>query len=1112
MVSSARKFYVIAFLLVSLLASLPFVVLAGSTGQIKGKVTDSKTGESVIGASVFIVGTRMGATTDLDGFYIIPRVDPGIYTLRITHLDYTTVDITEVEVKVDLTAEQNRTLDQKVTELDEVITVIGQRDILDKFETSSQVSISQETIKHRPVQTVDALLEQVAGITTTSTGQVFIRGGRAGEVGYIVDGVPIGDPLGGLGQAGASLSLVSGSIQEIQIIKDGFDPEYGNALSGIVTIRSQTGSKDNTRITAQFLTDDLGNSDLNEYSRNYDFVRVSLSGPDPILRSKVLPALGLNFLEDKELTYYLFAEMEKHDGVFQYTSYDSPTTRRSWPSFNLLGFDVSEKRVNRYNLQANFRFRPQQNMKFVFSYKKWIDRWTSFDWDYRYSASTAPVIRQNQSSISLELVHTLSKNTYYEAIVSLRDFDRTQKPGDPDNPGRGLDPDDFWLQGDWENWSDTNGNGIYDAPEPLINLFPDTATYGSNFSGPMYTLGEYNDLPNLQGGGSQPGNFRFNNNGVQDSLEGEPFIDLNGNGVWDRGEFLNDKNGNGLLDNYRLSPIDTRSDEPFIDGDSVLGEPYVDLNSNGLYDIGIDVFVISNDPVVNQDLNHNGKYDGPRDMWTQGIPYWDRNGNGIYDRPNSIYDPGEPYTDLNGNGEYDFGGSGTFLDPLQHVTEATWHHRSVRTLRAETKVFMQLGKHELKGGVAVSRDELVFEDIERPYLSYTGRPDTTHAYPDRGAFRDFYEYEPWSGTVYVRDKLEYGSMVASLGVRWDFFLQDVDKLADVLRSDDRGGLIQGDRQKISPRIGFSYPISDKAKVYFNYGHFFQLPQFIRMFARNTSSVDQNDVLGNPNLDYQKTIQYSFGVKYAMSESYSIDLQGYFKDEFDKINSYRVLDGSVYRQAYRNSDYGRGRGIEITLEKRGGGYVNGQVNYTYAFAFGKASQTNENFLSDFLLSRDPLTEAALDNDIRHSLKAGIVFYMPTTVKPRLFGLPIPNGWSLSIESVIESGVPFTPASDYPDISASGTEDIERNSLRLPSTAVFDIRFTKEFSIIGVDWQYILWIENLFDSRNVVDVDESTGRPDTDQNRNQVVFGGTDFSANPDHWDYGRQIRMGLEMNL
>ena len=94
-----------------------------------------------------------------------------------------------------------------------------------------------------------------------------------------------------------------------------------------------------------------------------------------------------------------------------------------------------------------------------------------------------------------------------------------------------------------------------------------------------------------------------------------------------------------------------------------------------------------------------------------------------------------------------------------------------------------------------------------------------------------------------------------------------------------------------PRIGFSYPISDKAKVYFNYGHFFQLPQFIRMFARNTSSVNQNDVLGNPNLDYQKTIQYSFGVKYAMSESYSIDLQGYFKDEFDKINSYRVLDGS-----------------------------------------------------------------------------------------------------------------------------------------------------------------------------------------------------------------------------
>jgi len=1111
MAKNTSRILICGVIIIAWLATLPLIAFAGTTGQIKGRVVDSKTGEPVIGASVLVVGTTRGAQTDLDGYYIIPRLDPGTYTLRISHLDYNMVEVTEILVQMDLTSEQNLKMAKKVTEIEEKITVKGKRDIIDPYEVSSQVNITQETIKHRPVQTVDALLKQVAGVKTSATGEVFIRGGRAGEVAYIVDGVPIGDPLGGLGQAGANLSLVSGSIQEIQIIKDGFDPEYGNALSGIVNIRSRVGSKDNTRINMQYLTDDLGNADLNEYSWDYDFARFSVSGPDPILKSKILPALGLGFLEDKEFTYYLYAEMEKHDGIYQYDAFDSPNTRRDWPSFNLFGFDIPERLFNRYHFESNFKFRPKQNLKFVFSYKKWITRRTLFDWDYRYSAATAPVRHDNEKTISLEIAHSVTKDMNYEVILSLHDLEIEQRPGDPDNPGRGLDPDDFLLQSGWEDLVDANGNGVYDPPEPIINLFPDTASYGTNFSGPGYTYGEYDDIYNAQGGGTYAGNFRFNNNGVLDSLEGEPFIDLNGNGVWDAGEYLYDRNGNGKLDSGRRSPINGRTPEPYIDGDSVLGEPFTDINANGVYEVGVDIFVITNDPIVNQDLNHNGRYDGPLDAWTPGIPYRDRNGNGIYDYPNNVYDPGEPYTDVNGNGRYDLGGTSTFLDPLQHDEDASWHHHFTRTLRGEVKVYRQMGRHELKAGFALARDEVTYQEIERPYVSYSG-PIDSGAFPGRGAFRDFYHYKPWKGTVYARDKLEYGSMIASLGLRWDFFLQDVDKLADMLRWDDRGGLVKGDRQKFSPRIGFSYPISDKAKVYFNYGHFFQLPQLRYMYARNTKSVNQNDVVGYPNLDYMKTIMYSFGIKYAMSERYSVDIQGYFKDEFDKINSKEVLEGSMYRQAYRNSDYGRSRGFEVTLEKRGGGYVNGEINYTYAFAFGKESQTNEAYLEEFYREREPLSEAALDNDIRHSLKAGIQIYMPSTVKPRLFGLPIPNGWSMSIESIVESGAPFTPAASYPDISQTGTEDIEKNSMRYPATAVFDVRFSKEVKLIGIDWEFICWVENIFNSRNVVWVYTNTGRPDTDQNQNQMILGGTEYSKNPYNWDYGRQIRVGLEMNL
>ncbi|MFZ5980416.1 MAG: carboxypeptidase-like regulatory domain-containing protein [Candidatus Zixiibacteriota bacterium] len=1116
--SCKKRFCTLLAIFLFTLCLLPAAAYTAGVGQIKGTITDAETGEPVLNASVLIVGTKFGGITDFDGKYTILRLDPGTYTVRISSIDYNTVEISDVVVNADMTTDVSQKMTKKVTDIDKTIKVVGKQDVIDRFSVENKMTITQETIKHKPVQTVDALLSQVAGVQTTATGEVFVRGGRAGEVSYIVDGVPIGDPLGGTGQTGANLSLVSGSIQEIQIIKDGFDPEYGDALSGIVKISTQTGSKDNTRINFQYMTDDLGNSDLNKYSRNYDFTRLSISGPDPIFKNRILPALGLNFLEDKEFTYYFYAEVDKDDGYYQYDDYDSPETEKTYSNFNLFGIDIPERLNNRYYWMTNFKFRPKQNLKFILSYKNSQRNGTYFDWDYRYTAATAPVWKEDWKSLSLEVSQAISKDMNYELLLSYYTFHYDYAPGDPNNPGRGLTPEEFLLDTEWESFLDNNDNGVYDAPEPIINLFPDSANFGTDVNGPAYTFGEFLFDLNDQGvtDYTQFSDFRFNNNGYQDNLEGEPYVDLNGNGVWDSGDILYDKNGNGLYDADRSSVINNRTPEPYIDGDSILGEPFTDINGNGSYDRGIDIFIRSTGP-ENNDLNHNGLYDGPCELgsegcnWEPGIPFMDRNGNGIFDDRNYQYDPGEPYDDLNDNGEYDQGGS-TFLDMGNYEQDVSWSRRDLERIRGEVKVFRQVGPHELKAGLAIRKETFNFEDIERVYILYNGRDDGG-PYSERGAFRDVFNYSPLGGTGYFRDKLEYGSMIASLGLRWDFFVQDTDSLIEVARNDDLGsGVIFGDRHKLSPRIGFSYPISDKAKVHFNYGHFYQLPDYIYMYARNTSSVDQNDVVGNYNLDYQKTIQYSFGVKYAMSEYYSIDVSGYFKDEFDKINSKEVKVGGLTRQQYQNSDYGRSRGFEVTIEKRGGGYVNGQINYSYAFAYGKASQANEDYLSDFYLSREPLSEAPLDNDIRHSLKAAIQIYIPNTVKPRLFGLPIPNGWALSIESIIESGQPFTPDAQYPNIQQETAEEIERNSLRYPATAVFDVRFNKDFSLWGLDYSFIIWIENIFDTRNVTNIYTKTGRPDTQQNISGVVYGGTEYDLNPYNWDYGRQIRLGLEVNL
>lgn len=95
--------------------------------------------------------------------------------------------------------------------LSEVGGVQGKSRIIDRFETSPQSSLSQAEIEPRPVQAVDALLEQVAGVQTNATGEVFVSGTPAGEVVYQADGVPTGDALGGSSPAGLASGRVMNS-------------------------------------------------------------------------------------------------------------------------------------------------------------------------------------------------------------------------------------------------------------------------------------------------------------------------------------------------------------------------------------------------------------------------------------------------------------------------------------------------------------------------------------------------------------------------------------------------------------------------------------------------------------------------------------------------------------------------------------------------------------------------------------------------------------------------------------------------------------------------------------------------------------------------------------
>ena len=100
--------------------------------------------------------------------------------------------------------------------------------------------------------------------------------------------------------------------------------------------------------------------------------------------------------------------------------------------------------------------------------------------------------------------------------------------------------------------------------------------------------------------------------------------------------------------------------EPFVNWEEIIGEPYTDVNGNGVYDNGIDGFIRSSDQSINQDLNFNGRHDGPENMsryqWERPIPFDDLDGNRTmrfddeYLSPDCAY---APFVDWNGNGVWD---------------------------------------------------------------------------------------------------------------------------------------------------------------------------------------------------------------------------------------------------------------------------------------------------------------------------------------------------------------------------------------------------------------------------------------------------------------------------
>ena len=228
---------------------IPFIlsILNGQTGIISGFVTDSSSGESLIGANVFLQENGQGMATDINGYYIIQEIIPGNYTIMVSYIGFD-VSRQPLSIMEDQSVKINIALVEQVVELTEVEVTA------EKFQRRNNIQPSKINLSPRMMKAAPALAEPdlfrtiqaLPGVLMTSeysTGLV-IRGGNTDQNLIMLDGITIYNPshLGGV----FSNFIVDG-VKEAELIKGAYNAEYGGRLSAVLNVISREGNKNEFR-------------------------------------------------------------------------------------------------------------------------------------------------------------------------------------------------------------------------------------------------------------------------------------------------------------------------------------------------------------------------------------------------------------------------------------------------------------------------------------------------------------------------------------------------------------------------------------------------------------------------------------------------------------------------------------------------------------------------------------------------------------------------------------------------------------------------------------------------------------------------------------------------
>ena len=403
--------------------SWSFNTIYAQTGKISGQVIDAVTGEALPGVNVFIDGTTRGATTGLDGDFIMIGIRPGTYTIVASFVGFATERREGVSVNVDLTTTVDFALREEVIQGEEIV-VTADAVAVRKDVTSSEARVTAETIDQLPVTELGQILDVQAGITTRDGG-LHIRGGRSSEVLFMVDGVPVSDTYDG----SQSVQLENDGIQELQVISGTFNAEYGNAMSGVINVVTKEGNNEKISGSIEVFTgayvvgDDDGASvlrgtDVDELTNQATGVLYDEIDPfsylpfEPTHFRNLKVSLEGPVLSDK-ITFFVLGRYFSNEGWLYGARNFNPDG--TFGDGELVSMNSSEK----FSWQTNLKFKVSNNITLnligLGSFATSDDlgvlngRYTG----YRWNPNGIPTFTDDGYDAKLKLTHILSPTTFY---------------------------------------------------------------------------------------------------------------------------------------------------------------------------------------------------------------------------------------------------------------------------------------------------------------------------------------------------------------------------------------------------------------------------------------------------------------------------------------------------------------------------------------------------------------------------------------------------------------------------------------------------------------------------------------------------------------------------